>query len=130
MPLIDIDVIRGRDAAATRVLLDAVHDAMVEAFETPSTDRYQVLTQHDEHELVVEDTGLGFPRSLDLVVLRVTSRARSDEKKQEFYRLLATYLEDRAGVSPDDVVVSIVENGPADWSFGGGVAQFLTGDLD
>lgn len=130
MPLINLDVVRGRDAAQVRTLLDAVHDAMVEAFDVPPTDRYQVLTQHDEHELVVEDTGLGFPRSADLVVIRVTSRARGEAAKQTFYRLLATYLEERAGVSPDDVVVSIVENGPADWSFGGGVAQFLTGDLD
>jgi hypothetical protein len=36
----------------------------------------------------------------------------------------------RAGVwSPDDLIVSITENGAADWSFGGGVAQFLTGAL-
>lgn len=130
MPLIALDVIRGRDAAQLRTLLDAAHDAMVEGFGVPPTDRYQVLTQHDENELIVEDTGLGFPRSTDLVVIRVTSRARDEAAKQAFYRLLATYLEDRAGVSPDDVVVSLVESGPADWSFGGGIAQFLTGDLD
>ena len=130
MPLINIDVIRGRDEAATRTLLDAIHAAMVEAFDAPTTDRYQILTQHDEHEIVVEDTGLGFPRSRDLVVIRLTSKARTDTEKQTFYRLLATYLQERAGVSPDDVVVAIAENGPGDWSFGGGVAQFLTGDLD
>lgn len=129
MPLINVDVVRGRDETAVRVMLDAIHDSMVEAFGVPVTDRYQVLTQHDQHELVVEDTGLGFPRSDDLVVLRLTSSKRTDEAKQLFYRLLATNLHERAGISPDDVVVSIVENGPADWSFGGGVAQFVTGEL-
>jgi hypothetical protein len=33
------------------------------------------------------------------------------------------------GLSPDDLIVSITENGAADWSFGGGVAQFLIGAL-
>lgn len=80
--------------------------------------------------IIVEDTGLGFPRSRDLVVVRVTSKMRTDEDKQTFYRLLATYLNDRAGVSSDDVMVAIAENSPGDWSFDGGVAQFLTGDPD
>lgn len=129
MPLIAIDVLRHRTPDELRTLLDTVHEAMVEAFEVPDTDRYQVLTQHEPGELVLLDTGLGFERSERVVVIRVTSRQRTTEAKQAFYRLLATRLEERCGVSSADLMVSIVENGPDDWSFGGGVAQFVTGDL-
>jgi hypothetical protein len=33
------------------------------------------------------------------------------------------------GIEQNDIVVSIVTNSDADWSFGDGRAQFLTGEL-
>jgi hypothetical protein len=36
---------------------------------------------------------------------------------------------DCCGLDAADLIVSIIENGDGDWSFGGGRAQFLTGDL-
>lgn len=50
-------------------------------------------------------------------------------QKEKFYKLLAERLHDRCGVSRDDLIVSIVENSDADWSFGHGQAQFLTKEL-
>jgi phenylpyruvate tautomerase PptA (4-oxalocrotonate tautomerase family) len=129
MPLIIIDVITGRSEAELRTLLDTVHEAMVAAFGVPDSDRYQILTEHEPHQLVASDTGLGLTRTEDLVILRFISRARPEAAKQRLYQLLAAGLESACGLSPDDLIVSITENGAADWSFGGGVAQFLTGAL-
>ncbi len=129
MPLVLIDVIRGRNEADTRKLMDTVHEAMVEAFDVPDSDRYQILSQHEPHEMVALDTGLGLERSTALVMLRFISRERNELAKQELYRLLAENLQRDCGVGPDDLIVTLAENGAADWSFGRGVAQFLTGDL-
>jgi len=63
------------------------------------------------------------------VVVQVTSRPRTTAEKQSFYRLLGAALQKRCGTAPGDVMVSIVENTDADWSFGNGEAQFLTGKL-
>ena len=129
MPLINIDVVEGRTEDQLQALLDTVHESMVDAFEVPPTDRYQILTQHKPHEMVALDTGLGMTRSNDLVVLRFTSRRRAEDAKQKLYRLLATGLEAKCGISPQDLIVTITENDAADWSFGNGIAQFLTGEL-
>ncbi|MEW1960263.1 tautomerase family protein [Kineococcus sp. NPDC059986] len=128
MPLLRFDVVAGRSPAQLRALLDAAHAAVVEAFEVPVGDRYQVVHQHPAGELVVHDTGLGIERTDGVVLLQVTSRARPQEQKVEFHRLLVRNLE-AVGTAGSDVVVSIVENGDADWSFGHGRAQFLTGEL-
>jgi len=112
-----------------RALLDAAHHAMVQAFDVPVTDRYQSVTQHRPGELVVEDTGLGYTRSRDVVLLTAVSRKRTEPQKLEFYRLLVENLQTKCGISPDDVIVSIVENDDADWSFGRGRAQFITKEL-
>ncbi|WP_207546962.1 tautomerase family protein, partial [Mycobacterium kubicae] len=69
MPLLYVDLIEGRTPAEVRVVLDAIHDAVVEAFGVPQRDRYQVVRTHAAHEIVALDTGLGIDRSARLVVL-------------------------------------------------------------
>lgn len=130
MPLVMIDTIRGRyDETELRTIMDAVQDAVVGAFGVPETDRYQILTQHEPFELVALDTGLGIERSERLVIVRLASKQRTQDAKVQLYRLLAENLNDRVGVEGNDLVVSITENGDADWSFAHGTAQFLTGEL-
>ncbi|MBY0196163.1 tautomerase family protein [Priestia megaterium] len=129
MPLLRFDVIEGRDEKELKTLLDAAHRAMLEAFGVPERDRYQIVHQHPAHEMIIEDTGLGFERSKDLVIISVTSKQRTEEQKQVLYRLIVKELGESCGIQPNDIMISIVENGNADWSFGMGEAQFLTGKL-
>ncbi|WP_413990747.1 tautomerase family protein [Labrys okinawensis] len=79
--------------------------------------------------MIAEDTGLGIPRSDRFVLIEVISRPRSTERKKAFYANLVEDLSTRCGISPSDIMVSFVENTDADWSFGLGRAQFLTGEL-
>ncbi|ULT56378.1 tautomerase family protein [Neobacillus drentensis] len=129
MPLVRFDLLEGRDKDAIKQLLDAAHRAVVKAFGVPERDRYQIVTQHPAHELIIEDTGLGFERSRNLVVVSITSTQRSDKQKKDFYKLLKKELVESCDIEPKDIMVSIVTNGAADWSFGFGEAQFLTGEL-
>lgn len=129
MPLLKFDLIQGRSDTELRTLLDAAHAAMVQAFDVPASDRYQSVTQHKPGELILEDTGLGYTRTAAVVLLTVVSRPRAQEQKVAFYDLLARKLQQACGLSPDDLIVSLVENTDADWSFGRGRAQFLTGEL-
>ncbi|MFG6071419.1 tautomerase family protein [Enterobacter ludwigii] len=130
MPLLKFDVMKGRTEEEIRSLLDAAHEAMVEAFDVPESDRYQSLTQHNPGELILRDTGLGYTRSERVVLLTVVSRPRTKEQKQDFYALLARRLKEKCGLSADDLMVSLVENRDEDWSFGRGKAEFVTGELE
>lgn len=129
MPLLNIHVIRGRSDEQTATLLQTIHDAMVEAFEVPVRDRYQVLHEHDAKHLIMDDTGLGFTRTDNRVLIHVTTRPRSQEMKGRFYSLLAQNLGKQCGIAPEDIMVSCVENTDADWTFGFGRTQFLVGEL-
>jgi phenylpyruvate tautomerase PptA (4-oxalocrotonate tautomerase family) len=129
MPLIRFDLIKGRTDKEIANLLDAAHEAMLEAFRVPVRDRYQIVQEHDASRVRIEDTGLGIERTDKVVIVTVTSRPRTKEQKQDFYRLLCAALQTKCGIAPSDVMVSIVENTDADWSFGNGEAQFLTGKL-
>lgn len=129
MPLLRFDLVEGRSDAELKTLLDAAHEAMLEAFAVPARDRYQIVHEHKASRMVVEDTGLDIPRTDKVVMLQVTSRPRTEDMKVSFYRLLCEKLEERCGIAPADVMVNFVINSDADWSFGRGRAQFLTGEL-
>ena len=129
MPLLYFDLVGGRTPDEVRRLLDSAHAAVVTAFEVPERDRYQVVNLHPADEIVALDTGLGYERSERLVIVHVVSRRRTSAQKQRFYALLAENLRRDCGLDAADLIVSITENGDEDWSFGGGRAQFLTGDL-
>lgn len=129
MPLLRFDLIEGRTDGELRALLDGAHDAMLAAFKVPPGDRYQIVTEHAPSRMIVEDTGLGIERTRDVVFLQVTTRPRSREMKETFYRLLVAELQSRCAIAPSDVVVSFISNTDEDWSFGHGRAQFLTGEL-
>ncbi len=130
MPLVRIDVVEGRRTPEQlRLLADTVQDVMLDVFAAPPRDRYQVITEHRPGQLICEDTGLGIGRTDDLVVLQVFQQGRTAEQKRALYAGLARRLEEAAGLSPSDLVVSVASNTREDWSFGLGRAQFLEGDL-
>jgi hypothetical protein len=129
MPLLRFDLIEGRSESEIRKILDATHEVLLETLKVPKRDRYQVVHEHKRSRMIVEDTGLGFVRSDRVLLLQVTSRPRSREMKEDFYRLLVERLAARCGILPDDVIVNFVTNADEDWSFGAGRAQFLTGEL-
>ena len=129
MPLLRFDLIEGRSESEIRNILDTAHEVLLETLKVPKRDRYQVVHEHRRARMIAEDTGLGFARSDKLLLLQVTSRPRSREMKENFYRLLVERLAACCGISPSDVIVNFVTNADEDWSFGAGRAQFLTGEL-
>jgi phenylpyruvate tautomerase PptA (4-oxalocrotonate tautomerase family) len=129
MPFVKLDVIEGRSDAEIASLLEAAHRAVVNAFDVPERDRYQVVAEHKPGRLIALDTGLGIARTDKVVIVTVTSRPRAEDHKKRFYRMLCDELRERCGIQASDVIVSITENTDADWSFGHGRAQFLTGEL-
>ena len=130
MPLVRIDLTRGRSREGVRAVAEAIHTAIVETYGIPPRDRFQIVTQHEPGEILAEDAGLGFEREADdVVVVHVfTQRGRSDEIKQQLYSRIAERLAE-VGVAGSSVFIGYVENGPQDWSFGFGAAQYLTGEL-
>jgi phenylpyruvate tautomerase PptA (4-oxalocrotonate tautomerase family) len=129
MPLVRIDVQQGRSPAELRQIADTVQDVMLDVFAAPPRDRYQIITEHPVGHIIAEDTGLGLERSDGVMVIQIFQQGRTTEQKKAAYEQLARRLETACQVRPQDLIVSIMANERADWSFGLGRAQFLEGDL-
>lgn len=129
MPLLRFDIYEGWSDAEVKTMLDAAHRAMVAAFRVPERDRYQIVHQHPATRMIMEDTGLDIPRTPRFVFIQVTTRPRTREMKELFYRLAVEEIEKHCGIAPSDVMINLVTTTDEDWSFGYGRAQFLTGEL-
>ena len=130
MPLLRFDIFEGRSPDQLKALLNATHSALVAAFRIPERDRYQIVHEHPASHFIVQDTGLGIPRTKNCLLLQITTRPRERRAKEVFYHLLCESLKKACDIDPSDVVVSMVTNSDEDWSFGNGRAQFLTGELE
>ena len=130
MPLLRFDIFEGRSPDQLKALLNVTHRALVATFRIPERDRYQIVHEHPASHFIVQDTGLGIPRTKNCVLLQITTRPREREAKEAFYHLLCESLKKECGIDSSDVVVSVVTNSDEDWSFGNGRAQFLTGELE
>jgi phenylpyruvate tautomerase PptA (4-oxalocrotonate tautomerase family) len=130
MPLVRIDLVEGRDESQIAAIGDALQKTLVDVYQLPERDRFQIITEHPPGRMIALDVGLGIDRSDLLVIIQIFTQAgRSTEAKQEFFAALAHNLED-VGVAGSDLVIGFVENSPADWSFGFGRAQYTTGELE
>lgn len=129
MPLMRVGMIRGRSKAEIRQILDIAYQVASEEFHLLPRDRYQVVTQHEPEEMVIEDVGLGLPRSAKFLLFSLTSSPRAEADKERFYARLVQELSTHTDVAPSDIMINLVTNTKADWSFGNGEAQFLNGKL-
>lgn len=124
MPLVRIDIVKGRTAAQRRSLGDAVHRALVETIGVPEKDRFQVVGEHEANELVYDRNYLGIKRTDGVVIIQITlSSGRTLEEKRRLYRRITenlAYLD----VRPEDVWINLVETARENWSFGLGEASY------
>lgn len=126
MPLVRIDLIKGRPEAEVAAIGSAVHRAMVACLNVPDRDHFQVITEHAPGRLVYDPGYLEVKRTDGIVVVEVIlSAGRTTEQKQAFYAKAAELLARDAGVRPEDVTITLVENIRENWSFGNGIAQYV-----
>ena len=114
MLLLKLDLMEGKDNQAIQKLLDVTHRAAVKTLGDPEGDCCQIVHQHPAHEFIIQDIGLGFERSDNVVVIIITSRFRTGEQKQILYQTLVGDLKNHCGMDPQDVMISLVSNEDAE----------------
>ena len=127
MPLVRIDIPRGKATEDRRIIADVIYDAMIATLKVPQNDRFQIISEREGSDLIIDPTYLDIQRSPNVIIIQVTlNEGRFVELKQAFYQAVADSLHDRAAMRREDVFISLVEVKKENWSFGNGVAQYAT----
>jgi 4-oxalocrotonate tautomerase len=126
MPLIRISMRRGRPASHPAAIVDGVYRALRATYEVPENDLFAVVHQHEAEEFIFDNNYFGFNRSDALVIIQlVVANTRGVTQKKALYAAIAENLQKEPGLRPDDIFINLVEVKREDWSFGGGVAQYV-----
>lgn len=124
MPLVRIEVPKGRPQEYRRAIGDVVYEALIE-MGVPRDDRFQIITEHDAADLVIDPTYAGIERGPDAMIIQITlNEGRALEKKKALFKSIADGLHSRVGLRREDVMINLVEVAKENWSFGLGLAQY------
>jgi len=127
MPLVRIDLIRGKSAQYRKTLGDIIYKAMIDVINVPENDKFQIITEHAPEELNLAESYLGNRYGNDVILIQITlTFGRSIELKKAFYRRIVDDLHAQLKIRPEDVVINLVEVAKENWSFGRGIAQYVT----
>jgi phenylpyruvate tautomerase PptA (4-oxalocrotonate tautomerase family) len=125
MPLVRIDLRRGKSPAYRKAICDGVYRAMTETFGVPKDDRFMIVSEHDADKFVYAESYLGIAHTDDLVIIQITANdTRTVEQKQAFFARVAALLAENPGLRKEDVFINLVECKKENWSFGNGIAQY------
>lgn len=115
MPLVMVETLEGRTSEERKALLDAVHYALVEAFEIPDSDRLQRVLEYPVGSFEVPPG-----RSADYVLITIDAfPGRSAEAKQKLFAGIVGRLEN-LGVDPLDVLIVVNDIPLQNWGIQGG----------
>ena len=125
MPLVKVSLRKGKPPEYLRLMSEAIHAALVREAGIPEEDRFHLIQEMEPELLVADPAYGGVARSEDLIVVEITLNAgRSVEMKKALYARMQRNLTREIELRPDDLVVSLIEVSPENWSFGRGLATY------
>lgn len=131
MPLIRIDLPDSSSTAEAAAVSRAVHDALVDVFNVPKDDLFQVVTRHPPGAMVCTSSYLGVDHSSRVVFVQVAcAPGRTVGQKEALYARIASDVARAGGIAAADVIVNLVETSRENWSFGNGVAHYAVADRE
>jgi 4-oxalocrotonate tautomerase len=124
MPLVRIDIRKGKASTYRHEIGRIVYEALV-GVGVPTHDRFQVIREHDDDQLLFDPDYIGIHRSDDLVIIQITwNEGRTTEQKKALYQTIADGLHTAVGLRREDVFINLIEVKKENWSFGNGEAQY------
>ncbi len=123
MPLVRVTMTKGKSPDYIRKMSNGIYEALVETFEMPENDMFQIIEQLEPGALIYDrNYGVTSPRSDDFLFINIESDARRRSEKGAFIRRLSEKLAASPGIAPNDIFVRLSVNTVLDdWSFGGGL---------
>lgn len=127
MPLVRVDIQQNPNPEFAKRIGAQIYAALRSCIDVPEHDNFQILTEHDAQHLVYDPQYLGIRRSDGVVFIQITiSEGRSVEKKQLLFKTIADNLHAELAVRLEDVFINLIEVKKENWSFGNGIAQYVT----
>ena len=115
MPLVRIEMKKGKSKEYKKMMLDCVHSGLVEAFGIEEWDRFQRIIEidTDDFETAPEKTD-------DFMIIELTIfPGRSKEQKKKAIERITAKLGEQLSIAPSDIFIVMSEPPLENWGMGG-----------
>jgi Tautomerase enzyme len=125
MPLAKLNVLEGQyDEVRLGKVSSAAQNGLISALGIPPEDFFQIIHVLSKSQFRHTPSFLGLKYSDDLIVLEITFiSGRPKEKRLGLLKALNDEVVAAAGISPDDLLITLYETPGENISFGRGLAQ-------
>jgi phenylpyruvate tautomerase PptA (4-oxalocrotonate tautomerase family) len=125
MPVAKIHVLEGRyDERRLAHVSKAVQDALIGILKIPPDDFFQIIHELPRHRFLHTPSFLGLKYTDDFILLELAFiSGRPKETRLALLKELNARIVAGAGISPDDVMIELIEAPGENFSFGQGLAQ-------
>ena len=124
MPLVKVNLLKGRSAEDKDSIAASIQTALVSALDVSDANRYQLFNEYDGESLRHTSGYLGMTYTDQLLIIEITIReGHDDDLKKLLLAEINRNLVATGVVGGDDMFVLITEIGDADVSLGKGLAQ-------
>jgi 4-oxalocrotonate tautomerase len=125
MPLVRIAVPTSISHDHQDAISESVHEAMVETFNVPQADRFQILSRLDPADIVCTEEFLGVKHGHQVVMVQIScSPGRTIETKKALYASIVSKVSARTPIRKSDVIINLIETSRENWSFCDGIARY------
>ena len=120
MPLSRISIPAALPLHKARALADAVHEGLVETCNVPRGDRFQLISAYAPEMMLIDPAFPDVRRTVEASIVEILFlEGRTIDQKRDLFRRIAERAM-QAGFAGDDIMVTLTENAPTDWSVGYG----------
>ena len=116
MPLVKIDIRKGKSEEYKKAILDGIHDALVEAIKIPDNDRFQRLYELENNNFEAPDG-----KTDNVTIIEITLfKGRTIDAKKALYKAIIDNLASNPGIDGDDITIVLIEPPLENWGVKGG----------
>jgi len=115
MPLVRVEIIKGKDIVYKKTLLEAVHTALVNAVQIEDWDRFQRLYEIDNELFERSESKTDKFTMIELTMFP----GRTKEQKARIYEEIVKELQERLNIEATDVFIVINEPPNENWGLAG-----------
>lgn len=115
MPLVRIEIIKGKSHEYKKNVLDAVHDGLVKSLGIEDWDRFQRLYEIDDEYFERSDEKTDSFTMIELTLFP----GRTKEQKGKAIELVTKELTERVGIPAKEIFIVINDPPLENWGFGG-----------
>lgn len=115
MPLVKIEIIKGKSLEYKKTVLDAVHVALENAIQIENWDRFQRLYEIEDDLFERSES-----KTDKFTMIEITMfPGRTKEQKSKLYKEIVKELNERLGIEPTDIFIVINEPANENWGLAG-----------